>query len=107
MTTTEYIAMSDCDLRALYDLRRRNGDGDVCGDGDQAIAAVIAGEGWDAVRDISDRPDVQMWLALDGDACYIVGDVYGPWAIQLTYADGSDRLAGPAGIRIRRRPTVA
>lgn len=98
MTTTEYIEMSNSDLKALYDQRRRNADGEAAGSepagipGKQSVADAVESEGWDVVRDISDRPDVDTLLARDGDALYIVSDVEGPWAIQLTYTDGSDRL---------------
>ena len=98
MTITEYIEMSDADLKALYDQRRRNADGEAIGSdpagmpSKQSVADAVQAEGWEVVRDISDRPDVATLLTRDGDTLYIVSDVEGPWAIQLTYADGSDRL---------------
>ena len=99
MTITEYIEMDNSDLLALYDERRRNADGEAAGSdpagmpSKQSVADAVAAEGWDVVRDLSNRPDVDTLLARDGDTLYIVSDVEGPWAIRLTYADGSDRLA--------------
>lgn len=98
MTTTEYIEMSNSDLLALYDTRRRDADGEAAGsapagmESKESVSDAVAHEGWDVVRDLSDRPDVETLLARDGDTLYIVSDVHGPWAIQLTFADGSDRL---------------
>lgn len=95
-TITEYIEMSNAELMELYHCR--NGDGESAGSdpggnpSEQSVTDAVAAEGWDVVRDISDRPDVETLLARDGDALYIVSDVNGPWAIQLTFADGEDRL---------------
>lgn len=100
MTLAEYIKMSDSELLALYDQRRRNADGETCGNdqegmiaSEQGVYGAVEAEGWDLVRNIDDRSDIDTLLVRDGDTLYIVSDVNGPWAIQLTFADGSDRLA--------------
>lgn len=88
-----YIAMRDADLIELYQQRRGNGDGESAGgDAKASVADAVEDEGWEVVRDISERPDVTTLLARDGDALYIVSDIEGAWAIQLTYSDGEDRL---------------
>ena len=98
--------MSDVRLLSIYDKQRSNGDGETIGEtkdrdpnggsnpSDETVEHALMWEGWDLVRDISDRPDVTTVLAGEGEALWIVSDVYGPWAIQLTNPVGEDLFDG-------------